>query len=377
MTHLQKFLQGRAALVAPLAAAFLLIALPACAQSGTHAAAEDSGAADGDAVAAVVDGETITVDELESEAGDRLEQVDMQLMMCERQAQQGRYDALNAALEEMVRERLIEQEAEKAGQSADEYRAAELDSRIAEVTDEDVQSFFDENRARIGNRTVEQVGPQVRTYLEGQARQEAEATFYGNLEAKHQISYQLEPPRIEVAATGPSYGPENAPVTIVEFSDFECPFCSRVNPTLEQVKKSYPDQVRIVFRQFPLAMHANAQKAAEASLCAEDQGKFWEMHDWMFANQKSLGIDSLKEQAVAMDGVDGDTFAQCLDSDKYAEQVATDMREGSQAGVSGTPAMFINGQMVSGAVPFEQVAAVIDAELKRKGVSASASGSAE
>lgn len=372
MTKLQTFLRGRAAILAPLAAAFFLVAMPACAQDGGEASAQDSTDTE---VAAVVDGETITVSDLEAEAEQGLEQVEAQLAQCERQAKQSRYDALNAALQEMVREELVEKEAAKAGQTVDEYRAAELESRIAEVTDEDVEAFFNENRARIGNRTLEQIGPQIRQYLEGQRRAEAENTFYETLEANYDVTYQLEPPRVEVAATGPSKGPADAPVTIVEFSDFECPFCNRVLPTLEQVMENYGDQVRLVFRQYPLPMHSNAQKAAEASLCAEDQGMFWEMHDWMFANQDSLGVDSLKEQAAAMEGLDTEQFNQCLDSGKYADQVAQDMREGSEAGVSGTPAMFINGQMVAGAVPYEQVSAIIDAELKRKGIEPAGSGS--
>jgi protein-disulfide isomerase len=178
----------------------------------------------------------------------------------------------------------------------------------------------------------------------------------------------LEPPRTQVAATGPSKGPDNAPITIVEFSDFECPFCSRVNPTLAQVQQNYGDKVRIVFRQFPLAMHPNAQKAAEASLCAHDQGKFWQMHDLMFAQQKELGVDQLKAKASQL-GLDTESFNQCLDSGEYADQVRTDMADGTAAGVSGTPAMFVNGVPISGAVPYEQVAAMIDDELDRKGLS--------
>jgi protein-disulfide isomerase len=369
-------LRGPVALLAPLAAALILVALPACGQSDAGAAApaaQAGTAASGSDVAAVVAGETITVDELEENASAALQQVDLQLLQCERQAKTSRYEALNASLQQMVRDSLLEQEAAKAGQSVEEYRAAELESRIPEVTDESVQAFFEENRARIGNRTVEQIGPQIRQYLEQQNRQEAEQAFYGELESKYQVDYRLEPPRIEVAAEGPAKGPADAPVTIVEFSDFECPFCSRVVPTLEQVEANYGDKVRIVFRQFPLAMHANAQKAAEASLCARDQGKFWEMHDAMFEDQKALGVAQLKATAGEL-GLDAESFAQCLDSGEYADEVQADLRAGAEAGVSGTPALFINGQMVAGAVPYEQLAEVIDAELKRKGVEVPSAG---
>jgi protein-disulfide isomerase len=155
-------------------------------------------------------------------------------------------------------------------------------------------------------------------------------------------------------------------VTIVEFSDFQCPFCSRLLPTMEQVKQKYGDKVRIVFRQYPLPMHPNAQKAAEASLCANEQGKFWEMHDAMFKNQQELAVDNLKSKAAAL-GLKAETFNQCLDSGKYAAQIQGDIKAGSAVGVSGTPAMFINGRFISGAVPLEQITSVIDDELKRKG----------
>ena len=376
MSLIRQSLRGPAALMAPLAAAFFLVALPACAQSDASAkapaapAAQAGGESD---VAAVVAGETITVSELEEGASEVLEQVELQMLTCERQAKQGRFEALDAALQQMVRDELIAKEAAAAGQSVEEYRAAELDSRIAAVSDADVQAFFDENRARIGDRTVEQIGPQIRQYLEQQNRQQAEQAFFGELEAKYDVVYHLEPPRTEVAAEGPAKGPADAPVTIVEFSDFECPFCSRVVPTLDQVKANYGDKVRIVFRQYPLPMHPNAQKAAEASLCAHDQGKFWELHDAMFADQKGLGVPQLKAKAQEL-GLDGEQFAQCLDSGKYEDEVKADLRAGTQAGVSGTPAMFINGQMVAGAVPYEQISAVIDAELKRQGVETGGDG---
>ena len=370
MRSIRQTLRGPAVLLAPLAVAVFMIALPACAQG--DAAMKDAAPAGND-VAAVVAGETITMSDLEAAATDSLKQVDQQLEQCQRQAQQSRFDALNATLQEMVRDEMLKKESAAAGQTVDEYRAAELDSKVAPVTDEDVQAFFDENKARIGNRTLEQIGPQIRTYLEQQARQQAEESFYDNLESKYDVAVKLDPPRVEVAATGPAKGPETAPITIVEFSDFQCPFCTRVVPTLEQVKENYGDKVRLVFRQFPLGMHPNAPKAAEASLCAREQGKFWEMHDAMFGDQSALAVPQLKVTAAKL-GLDAEKFNQCLDSGKYQDEVATDMEAGAEAGVSGTPAMFVNGQMVSGAVPYDQLAAVIDAELERKGVAMGSSG---
>jgi len=186
------------------------------------------------------------------------------------------------------------------------------------------------------------------------------------------VNVSWEPYRLRFDLdNAPSLGKSGAPVTLVEFSDFQCPFCSRVVPTMEQVRAKYGDKVRIVFRQYPLPFHQKAQKAAEASLCASDQGKFWEMHDAMFANQQALAVEQLKAKAAEL-GLKAEEFNSCIDSGKHAAAIQADMKEGSAAGVSGTPALFVNGRFINGAVPFDQIATVIDDELRRKGVQVSA-----
>ena len=155
-------------------------------------------------------------------------------------------------------------------------------------------------------------------------------------------------------------GPADAVVTVVEFSDFQCPFCSRVLPTFEQVNKAYGDKIRFVFRQFPLeSIHPQARKAAEASLCARDQGKFWEMHDAMFADQAGLAVDKLKEKAAKI-GLDAAQFASCLDGGKAAAEVTADLGVGQAVGVSGTPSTYVNGRMIDGAVDFAAMSKLID-----------------
>jgi protein-disulfide isomerase len=155
-------------------------------------------------------------------------------------------------------------------------------------------------------------------------------------------------------------------VTIVEFSDFECPYCGGLFPTLKQVEKNYPQQVRIVYRQFPLNnLHPHAQKAAEASLCANDQQKFWEFHDSMFSNQRELSVPDLKQRAADLK-LDTAMFNQCLDSGRHAAAIQLDIDEGARNGVSGTPALFINGRLLSGNQPYGEIKEVIDDELQRK-----------
>ncbi|MFH1587007.1 MAG: thioredoxin domain-containing protein [Candidatus Diapherotrites archaeon] len=157
-------------------------------------------------------------------------------------------------------------------------------------------------------------------------------------------------------------GPEDAKITIVEFSDFECPFCGRAIPTVEQVMEEYEGDVKLIFKDFPLSFHQNAQKAAEAAECAGEQDKFWEMHDLLFDNQTALAISDLKQYAVDL-GLDTGAFNSCLDNGDMAAEVSADFAAGQAAGVSGTPTFFINGQKIVGAQPFSAFKAIIDAEL--------------
>jgi protein-disulfide isomerase len=312
-------------------------------------------AADPSQVLAIVNGKAVT------EADVRAANAE-QFKAMEREYQSNLHQLIENSLDQAINEKLVEAEAAARG-VAKEAVLAEIKS--APVSDADVDKFYEDNKARIP-RPKEQVAAQIKSYLEQQAQQKAQGDFYNGLKSKYKVDVKLEPIRVTVAANGPAKGPANAPVTIVEFSDFQCPFCSQLIPTLEQVKAKYGDKVRIVFRQYPLPFHQNAAKAAEAALCANEQGKFWELHDVMFKNQNALGVEDLKKSAATL-GLNSDEFGKCLDSGKNAATVQSDMKEGSAAGVSGTPAMFINGRFISGAVPIDQITTVIDDELRRKG----------
>ncbi|MBU1149141.1 DsbA family protein [Patescibacteria group bacterium] len=161
--------------------------------------------------------------------------------------------------------------------------------------------------------------------------------------------------------TAYSTGSENAKVTMIEFSDFECPYCSSHQETVKQILEQYPDDVILYYKHFPLSFHDNAQKAAEASECAGEQGKFWEMHDLLYA-ASSLSVEVFKGFAKDL-GLNTGTFDSCLDDGKYAAKVAADTQEGIAAGVEGTPATYVNGMLISGAYPFESFQEIIEAEL--------------
>jgi protein-disulfide isomerase len=165
----------------------------------------------------------------------------------------------------------------------------------------------------------------------------------------------------------PERGPKNAPVTIVEFSDFQCPFCGRVEPTIKQIEDTYKGKVRLVWKNQPLSFHPNAMPAAEAAMAAYAQGneKFWEMHDKLFANQTALS-PAMYEQTAKDIGLDMSKWKSDVESHKYSSQIQADMSAGSAVGASGTPTFFITGKRVVGALPFDSFKQVIDAELASK-----------
>ena len=184
------------------------------------------------------------------------------------------------------------------------------------------------------------------------------------LKAEEMKNQPLTPELQKLIATpgAPSYGPEGATVTVVEFSDFECPYCSKAASVMTQLKEKYGDRVRLVFRQFPLSFHKNAQGAAEASMAANAQGKFWEFHDLMFQNQKALSPADLEGYAKQA-GLDVAQFKKDMESHKYADQVKSDVDMGAKVAVSGTPSLFVNGARVSNPTDFATVSQEIEKAL--------------
>ncbi len=168
---------------------------------------------------------------------------------------------------------------------------------------------------------------------------------------------------IEITSEDHIRGNINTTVTMIEYSDFECPFCKKFQPTLEKILEDYDGQVRLVYHHLPLSFHINSQKAAEASECADDQGMFWEMHDYMFANQESLNITSLKNAATEL-GMNPTSFNNCLDSGIYESLIKDSIAEAHAVDINGTPVTFINGTLVSGAQSYEFLSIIIDQELQ-------------
>ena len=278
---------------------------------------------------------------------------------------QALYEARRAALDDIVGNLLIDQEAKSRGVDRTVLIEREITAKVPTVSESDVAAFYQANQARVQGATLDQVRQPIKNYLTQQRMETVREEFLDTLRAKTPVKMSLEPPRLTIATAGsPSRGPASAPVEIVEFSDFQCPFCLRAHPTVDQVLKTYGDRVRFVYRHYPLPGHPAARPAAEASECAAEQGKFWPYHDRLFATQSKLSDADLKQDAVEL-GMDGAKFNACVDSHKYAAKVESDLRAGQEAGVDGTPAFFINGRLISGAQPFEAFKKVIDEELQR------------
>ncbi len=274
------------------------------------------------------------------------------------------YQLRSQALDVLIGRTLIEKEAVARGMSADALDQAEVVAKVS-VTEAEVKAYYAANKARFAKATEVDALQQIRNGLTQQRQNERRNAFARELRAKYEVKVLLDPYRIPVElAEAPVRGNPKAPVTILEFSDFQCPYCVRARPTVNRVREVYGDRVRIAFRHYPLDFHPQAQKAGEAAACAGEQGKFWEMHDRLWQNTAKLQVADLKSHAEAL-GLDPLAFGGCLDSGRHEALVERDLRAGQAYGVSGTPAFFVNGRPLVGAQPFEAFQQVIDDELAR------------
>ncbi|OFV90915.1 MAG: hypothetical protein A3H95_10850 [Acidobacteria bacterium RIFCSPLOWO2_02_FULL_64_15] len=281
---------------------------------------------------------------------------------------QALYEARRVALEEIVNDLLVEQEAKARGVTRAAIEELEIGSKVPPLSEEDVAAWYRTNQARLQGVPLDQLRPQIQTFLMQERTRTARQQYLGQLRDKTAVQVLLDPPRLTVAAAtyaASSKGPASAPIEIVEFSDFECPFCLRAHPTVQQVLASYGDKIRFTYRHYPLSNHPHARPAAEASQCAAEQGQFWPYHDLLFADPSRLTDADLKARAVQL-GLNAAQFNACVDTRKFKDDVDADVRAADAVGVDGTPAFLINGRMLSGAQPIEAFKRLIDEELANK-----------
>jgi len=315
-------------------------------------------------VVATVNGENITEQQMLQTASADLSKLDANRPQPQAAYERAKLEVHWKALNSIIEDKLITAGAARSKMTREELLNAEVESNVGTPSAEEVEQFYEANKAQISIPKAQAL-PQVRQYMIDSSRRRYRDMMINNLRRSFKVTTFLDPLRTDIATMGhPSRGPANAPVTIVEFGDFECPFCGAFYPTMKQVEKNYAEKMRLVFRQFPLTnMHPKAQKAAEASLCANEQGRFWQLYDAMFSDQSRLDVPSLKQHAQTL-GLNTTAFNTCLDSGKHAGTILKDQEEARKAGVSGTPTVFINGRLQTGR-SFAEIQEVIEDELKR------------
>lgn len=304
---------------------------------------------------ATVNGQTIYDEDLAASAQGQLLQLRTQ-----------EYEIKRNALDGLIEQKLLENAAKKKGLTTDKLIEQEVTSKAADPSDAEIEGYYLAQRERVNRPLDESLKNQLRQVVKQAKTRQLREDYVKRLRSDSHVAVLLSPPKVQVAYDPKRLrGNPNAPVTIVEFSDYECPYCHQAEATVKQVLAKYGEKVNLSYRDFPLtAIHAQAEIAAEASRCALEQGKFWEYHDQLFGASK-LDKDALLEYARNLK-LDDKQFGSCLASEKYKADVAKDEQEGRTAGVNGTPGFFINGVSLSGAQPPDAFSRLIDDELGRK-----------
>ena len=316
-------------------------------------------------VVATVNGENITEQQLFQAASADLSKLDAARPQPQSAYDRARLEILWRALTGIVEDKLISAAAATYKMTREQLLYAEVESNVETPSPEEVEQYYETNKAQIPIPKAQAL-PQIRQGMIDSSRRRYREQLFNSLRRNYKVTTTLDPLRTDVTVAGhPAHGPANAPVTIVEFADFECPYCGALFPILKQVERNYTDKVRFVYRQLPLTnIHPHAQKAAEASLCANEQQRFWEFHDSMFGDQSRLDVPSLKERARTF-GLNTTAFDSCLDSGRHASAITKDREEAVKLGVSSTPTIFINGRLMRGVGSYAEIREVIEDELRR------------
>lgn len=275
------------------------------------------------------------------------------------QAEYTYYQAESRALEDLIDKTLLEQKAKSENLTVEQLIDRDIKPQVKDPTDDQMQVFYeglgtDQPYAAVRDKILEKVR-QVRT-------DRVRAAYVNKLREQSKVIIALAPPTANVQLENANVqGSKSAPVMLVEFADYECPYCQKVAPDIKKLEAEYGGKVAVTYKDFPLPMHSHAEKAAEAARCAGNQGKFWEMHDVEFHSHE-LEVDQLKAQAKTL-GLDGVQFDKCLDSGEMAAAVQKDRQEGVQLGLTGTPSFFVNGHFWSGALDYATLHAIIEQQL--------------
>ena len=308
-------------------------------------------------VLATVNGAPITEDDVRKAAGLEIARLEEQLYQLRKQQVDG-----------LVAQRLLEAEAVRRGLSVAALEQAEIVGKAGSVTEPEIDTFIAANQSRIrGDAT--QLRPQIREFLQQQKTDTRRTALVDVLRAAAKVEMRLTPPvpfRAEVDIAGaPVRGTATAPVTIIEYSDFHCPFCRRVQPTLTALLAKYPGKVRLVYKHLPLdGLHPQARRVSEAAWCAGKQDKFWGFHDAVYADSGNDASDATLTRYATTAGLDATAFTSCLANPETRAAIERDVAQGEALGLNSTPGFFVNGREVRGAQPIEAFESIIDEELR-------------
>lgn len=316
-------------------------------------------------VLAVVDGETVYEDQMSASMTQHIKAHDAQAAL-------RRWQLMKSMAREVAMEKALAKAAKAQGMSPEQYEKASMEQLGAQpVTPEILKAVYEGNKDSLGHRPFEEVKEAIRSQLEEQFGREAKREFLRQLLNRYKFEDQVpapELPRFQAAsASAPALGPESAPVTVVIFSDFECPHCARQAMVVSQMAQRFGGLVRWQFRHFPLSFHENARKASRGAICAHRQERFWAFHDRLFERRQGYDAAGLKEHALGVGIDDVAAFETCLKDEKALDQIIDkDIAAGDAIGVSSTPSIYLNGMPVHGVAP-ELFGELVDGELRRLG----------
>jgi protein-disulfide isomerase len=303
---------------------------------------------DASSVVAEIGGVKVTMGELEQQESAKLLSAHYQY-----------YQAETKALNDLIDKKLLEQKAKSEHLTVEQLLDREVNSKVQDPTEDQMKVYYEGLET---DQPYEQVRGKILEKIRELRSNKIKAAYMKDLKASTLVAVMLEPPQASVnTQNDPTLGSDKAAVTLVEFADYECPYCQKVAADVKRLKADYGDKLTLTYKDFPLPMHSRAEKAAEATRCAGKQGKYWDLHDEIFKS-KELDVDQLKAQARALK-LDADLFDKCLDSGEEASIVEQDKKEGMRLGINGTPSFFINGRFLSGAVDYAALRQVVDQQL--------------
>jgi len=342
----------------PTVVALLPVALVLSAACSRARSAPPSPAEGGDpqAVVARIDGHAITQKEVDARAEQDL-----------RRLEDEEYEARRSALDEIITERLMDAQATAQGVSRDELLKREVDGKVTPPTKAEVKDLYDRNKDRVGGRSLAELAPEIERSIVQQRAAERAQAFLAELRSKAKVSVALPQPRNEVPIPSDAriLGPEKAPVTIVEFSDYLCPYCQKAEVVVDEVLARNKGKVRFVHRDFLLG-RPRSMAVARAAQCAADQGKFWDYRRNLMEAPGDWSDEDLLGRSASL-GLDRAALQACLASDRHDKAILESSRDGTKLGVQSTPTFFINGRRMRGARDAATFQEIIDAELKAGG----------